>query len=998
MVPSIGDIIKNKYKNINSLSLHNFINNLEAFNIYQDDIHYQHYNIINEIVNRKIIQMKKTLARREQEYLNVNASGRNELKLLERIFTKDDASLINDVTSNYQIDNKLSNTEQLNKIIIEDGGRNFTTLISKVLLPLSQEINYEQRIEEEMQKMDNLEEENKGIGECEQFVIAKKYNSIEDLKRDSGKEELIYDREYDNTRYDIMEEFEADREILKEEALQQKITNHLINVVGVEEKQALRDSISMISGRKLVVDGEYAILDLGDYEYRYYERKNNNWVLNEDFNDKMPDDAIFCNLKQKCLTIKDKCSPIDQHNINVEKNILNQIAEHFSEELNTLQNRKKSKLTSLYASSTNELSQIINFNNTKKIEKDTFMLNIANSLEDYQFKVSPYFQLRDEILSQNDLIKKNSDIIIFVDKYCRHFEEMNKNENMYWYYCKETDVPLLPTFFYQLATAIENNNYEETLERIVKNRGKLSDDADKIVDKYSGYTIKMINFDTNEGYDKNGYKIVTREVIQEDNEEDLLSTVLENRDTSKTSLSKLLENMFKSITKNIGVNISSEIEFMVSNCINLIETNIKSKAEYNNMQLKSKRRSAKSMITYDKYHDKIFVLCLISVLVITIQSSTKRLSSSKTIPGCIVSFSGFPLEQEKNKKNIINFVVCSILKYKNDSRPWSNGLPRVSGRNNTKDVQKLEAYYNSVVNFLKTKVLIIPALENKLARKREWLKSNMETRENLVDTVFSLRRWTTFVPPLYKVESIKEKTISSSLENLTKMLEGSIRKGSDKQNDILNMCYGMQQYLSAKILDLIDRVVEKKEKLFITNAGIPYLENACCNDDSGNVYDYFVKNESGTKIDRYNQNINVSRRVIKRVKELSYSELYLPDINTKQPHSKVNNILTEETIYRAFIKYCKYNTGLELDDELKSICENNTANFKKFDPIEDKIEVLKSENGTLYNSATMINLMSIIHKRNLLDFNLNENTVTNNTLFKKMLENLQLKTDEMYSK
>ena len=46
----------------------------------------------------------------------------------------------------------------------------------------------------------------------------------------------------------------------------------------------------------------------------------------------------------------------------------------------------------------------------------------------------------------------------------------------------------------------------------------------------------------------------------------------------------------------------------------------------------------------------------------------------------------------------------------------------------------------------------------------------------------------------------------------------------------------------------------------------------------------------------------------------------------------------------------------------------------------------------------MINLMSIIHKRNLLDFNLNENTVTNNTLFKKMLENLQLKTDEMYSK
>ena len=32
-------------------------------------------------------------------------------------------------------------------------------------------------------------------------------------------------------------------------------------------------------------------------------------------------------------------------------------------------------------------------------------MNIANSLEDYEVKISPYFQLRDEILSQNDNLK-----------------------------------------------------------------------------------------------------------------------------------------------------------------------------------------------------------------------------------------------------------------------------------------------------------------------------------------------------------------------------------------------------------------------------------------------------------------------------------------------------------------------------------------------------------------------------------------------------------------
>ena len=76
--------------------------------------------------------------------------------------------------------------------------------------------------------------------------------------------------------------------------------------VGVDKNQAIRDAISMMTGKKLIQDGEYAVLELGDFEYRYYERRNGNWRLDEELSDKMPDDAIFCNLKEKCLNIKDK--------------------------------------------------------------------------------------------------------------------------------------------------------------------------------------------------------------------------------------------------------------------------------------------------------------------------------------------------------------------------------------------------------------------------------------------------------------------------------------------------------------------------------------------------------------------------------------------------------------------------------------------------------------------------------------------------------------------
>ena len=43
----------------------------------------------------------------------------------------------------------------------------------------------------------------------------------------------------------------------------------------------------------------------------------------------------------------------------------------------------------------------------------------------------------------------------------------------------------------------------------------MSDDGDKIIDEHSGDIIDVIEFDTDEGYDKtSGFKINTREVME----------------------------------------------------------------------------------------------------------------------------------------------------------------------------------------------------------------------------------------------------------------------------------------------------------------------------------------------------------------------------------------------------------------------------------------------------------------------------------------------------
>ena len=80
----------------------------------------------------------------------------------------------------------------------------------------------------------------------------------------------------------------------------------------------------------------------------------------------------------------------------------------------------------------------------KLIKRDLLRKNIADTLEDNEIVVSPYEILRDEILSQTDIIKKYSDISKFINQYCR-IANMEEDEN--WFYCIDTNIKLLPSFF-----------------------------------------------------------------------------------------------------------------------------------------------------------------------------------------------------------------------------------------------------------------------------------------------------------------------------------------------------------------------------------------------------------------------------------------------------------------------------------------------------------------------------------------------------------------------
>ena len=97
---------------------------------------------------------------------------------------------------------------------------------------------------------------------------------------------------------------------------------------------------------------------------------------------------------------------------------------------------------------------------------------------------------------------------------------------MYWYYCIKTNLPLLPTFLKKLADAFDNDTYDSELQKIISERGSTSDDGDKVIDKFSGYTITNIEYDTAEGYNKQGFKILSRYVEEDDKVEKDMDNVL----------------------------------------------------------------------------------------------------------------------------------------------------------------------------------------------------------------------------------------------------------------------------------------------------------------------------------------------------------------------------------------------------------------------------------------------------------------------------------------
>lgn len=1002
------------------LSLVDVINYLEPFMIYPIDLTYQQFKEINNFIFTKIKEYNSKF----KEYGNafstlkyIKESGKKSYAKENYVFNNPLFNILYETSRSYQgmsiskevmeaygynnANMTISGSEFLKNVTVADYGNLFNTAVAFTNIELMFPKSLSEIFDKDKEQIKQIIEKDKETDKCSSFIIAKKYYSIETLLEDNDKP-IYYDKEFDTTNYDIVEEkYKKERDTLSSEEFILFLTDKLKTKDKMDEASAEYMATTLVNQSRKVREGDYALLitnfdtvqgeKIAD-EMEYYVRNNDTWVLDKEVDPKVfiKDDDLLCNIDYSCIynpseKSEDKCESTEVAKDTIVQNALKQIIDQFDKnydiskaELNTAITSKLEYFNQLF----DRLQQIKKTNMLKynNIQYD-LGLSIQDEIKDR--KISPYAKLRDLILGQNDFIKRQSDIVKFVSLYCYEGnpEMPNVNdgemENKWWLYCNKTNTKLLPKFYWILANTFITNNsrYDDVLNDLKRAIGKISDDGDAWVDEHSGEVICMIDLDVTEGY-KEGFVDKSRDIIEKDVGEVMLEKQKEKREKRLSPEGEIVSNIVSILSTNMGIDIEQSREFIIRVVTELMSNTkvIEKEAAYRKREEEAAKKG-KKLPSYGTVYASTILYLTLGMYLIGIQTSIPPIRTRKTAPGCVRSFSGFPFEGEGDDSSVI-YVACVAIKSRDPTTiPW-NVLPK----NEEKIVTALKSF---IVRYL----LPYGEVEQKIKEKTEYLLVNPQ---EFIPEEHDLSKWLNFLPPLKRFNVRHLQNVS---EGFTDELQNELYTGNHRQLDKLLVINSKIISFSLAIQEAIQKIVEKKN-LLLKGAGKLFMDNACCN-ESGNqtmtALQYFINDDKNIEV--YNNTVTSLSALLHDIKILTQSAIMLSEIDTKRLFPVISNDFSEETIYRAFIILCKFQSSIPLSEELATVCVDKPDYLKKMDTIQEKIAKLKRD-GRNYTKEQFLRLFQIVSRNNIIKISLGQKNLTCVDNLKRVLITIDEEDDE----
>jgi len=918
IIPNTTDLIKYFKVTNNSVSIHEFMKELAPFLIYHDDIVDSHLSAISKIIEANINMVTSRIEKNKrlfQLYHKKNESNKSD-SILKK-FSIMDKYIINDEFS----------SEILQKIMIFDAGNLFFSHISLENMAL---FNKEQITSEPISVKNS----------CEKYIVAKQYIDEDEMNEDNRRT-IYFDRKHDITHYEILQEFKGQTN------MREKLLDHLKNVVGLTHPEEEADAI--IHGKREIQDGHYAVIIDDDGSKKYFKRSNQKWTLDA----KMEE----CNLQKKCVEFKDGCKDEKAAKEAIKQKQLAKIVEHFNEKYELGLETMGKKLAADIEYDSENINKLVFLNYREHIKYDLtkYTLGLSSISED-EYAESPKLGLLNSILKQQDFVKKQRDIIIFVKKYCRINKE---NESPYWHYCIQTDTPLIPTFFNVLAEAYEKNTYKQTLDIITSNQGEMSDDGGYVIDKHTGYIIQYIHFDTSEGYDEGGFKLVSREIMEEKTEEATIKKY-------KSPQSQMISNIIQTFCELMGFEV--EEDNIISAISELLKQELPSKEKY--AKIKKKK------MTYTELYDDTLLTYTVCFLIVYVQTQIPSILTSTSFPGCKKSFEGWPL-LENDDFSTITYFSCALRQLKSGDRPWASLLVLFGKKRKSPDEQ-IKKVEKKLKLYMKRKVLNHPFSSHRISKKRE---GYLEKKIKILTA-----KWNDFLPPLQKIKIQSLRNIPSTFAGA---LQKDIRTGSPLQFEKIQTIKSKIYFFSLGIQEIIQNIIAKEDPLLISGMREPFLENVCCHNATNNTLDYFIQREQ--TLMKYND-------IVIHLKHILDNIHFKPDYiisqkDTKLVYPPISDDFSERTIYLGFIEYCRFNSEIPLGETTKKICGNNTSTFTANHTLDEKISILKKEGRTF----TIQGLKGLLKSAAVpIDLDIHEAPISIMTHFRNYED--QLSEHELYNK
>lgn len=966
------ELVKQDIKN--AYSLYSILEHFEPFYVYHKDLSFKQYQSMTGYIRHQIKEYKRSLAekRRELQYIQKNGydnySGKNIITEIENIINDDE---LEKMLLHYQIKSSGYNNESVSFLEIEqiyralniDNARAYTSALSAatidIMVPegeLLEDLNED--IVEAKRELYSLS------SQCSKYTIAKKYISLDELESDNNVD-VLFDKKFDKTNYKILKKFEREKRDMGNNFLQFLVDRLREDNPELKSEQLEREARAIIAGERLVEDGDYAVLVTEDEDdnqkLQNYERKAGVWVISNNQENLLPtmDNGSFCVSQNKCVPVQDNCQSADTILVNNEIASLKDSIKFFAE----LYPKQRAQLKSYIYGRLNKalddqyIHDTLKYQDATNYTRQNFFL--GEKSVDSNVPTSPFTSLRDLILSQGDFVKKQHDILHFAKKFT-HFIDNNEHvDDPYWLYCNETGVKLLPSFMEVLANAFIHypDEYINVLEKVCAEQGTISDDGEYWVDKYSGYVIRPIQYDNEEGYTAQGYKMKTRSQLEDDLGNAILNDGKNKQQVFEGEEPNMIASISRAIANLMGINMEPYVEFIVQNVVVKQKQSMPSEEVYNKLMEKSAKQGKKTkQVSFENAYNANLVLLTMSYYITALQTAIPQIKTNKTFPGCKRAFNGYPLEGTTDM-GAVTYVACLVQQLKKvKEQPWKSILY-------INEVSIVKRMKGIIDRFILTE----QEIQDKITAKKEYLQ--LEKHEE-IPVEHDIKAWTNFLPSLVQPKISKLQPLA---QDFSKKLLNEIKNGNKEQFKMMQQARARMGDYSVGIQELIQKVVSSHKLLLNNSNEEPFLQNACCETNELLCLDYF--NDRQTEIKQYNSVVKEISELLNGITMVTKAPFLFDPRDTKVAYPPVSVSFNENTIYQAISTYCKFNSSLPIPPNLIGVCQTKPENI---DPNLDMSEIVSElkRSGRVYTLETLDTLLSIVNKERSIHINLDSQSIS----------------------